>query len=85
MTFNQTNNNTGDVNNSVPDKIVDTNPFIKDLGYTEALMRNRIYETSLLFERLEGLKLIHGNGHHLAQKVAEFAVKLLREQWTGEK
>jgi hypothetical protein len=42
---------------------------------------NRVYQAALLFEQLESLGLIQGNGHHLAQKVAEFAKTLLDKRW----
>lgn len=47
----------------------------------EIQMENRIYEAALLFESLEGRGLINGNGHHLAQEVAAYAVKLLQSRW----
>jgi hypothetical protein len=46
-----------------------------------------VYESTRLIECLEfckandGGKRIRGNGHHLRQEIAEFAVKLLKEQW----
>lgn len=38
-----------------------------------------------LFEGLEHAGRVHGNGHHMAQKVAQFAADLLKERWIAEK
>ena len=40
---------------------------------------NRVYQAALLFEELEGKGHIEGNGHHMAQAIAEHA-KLVMEQ-----
>jgi hypothetical protein len=47
----------------------------------EAHMSNRVYEACILFETLENRGLISGNGHHLAQKMAQEAVDLLKSRW----
>lgn len=53
----------------------------------EAELKNRVYDATRLIEELEykkasdGRKRIRGNGHHLRQEIAAFAVKLLRKQW----
>ena len=47
----------------------------------QAEIGNRVYAACLLYEELEGVKLIHGNGHHMAQKVAAFAAELMAAQW----
>lgn len=50
-------------------------------------LSKRVYAATQLIEELEytksskRLKRITGNGHHLRQVIAEFAVKLLRERW----
>jgi len=53
----------------------------------ETVLSKNVYAATRLIEELEymksssGLKRITGNGHHLRQVIAEFAVKLLRERW----
>jgi hypothetical protein len=47
----------------------------------EVELGNRIYQAAIYFEELEGKGLIRGNGHHLAQAVAEYAQTLLKERW----
>ena len=53
----------------------------------ETELRKRVYGATRIIEELEykkssdGGKRIRGNGHHLRQDIAEFAVKLLRERW----
>lgn len=48
---------------------------------------NQVYEATGLIEQLEyckandGGKRIRSNGHHLRQEIAEFAKKLLKENW----
>lgn len=48
---------------------------------------NRVYAAAGLIEQLEfcksndGGKRIRGNGHHIRQEIAEFAKKLLKENW----
>ena len=49
----------------------------------EAVMGNMVYQSTALFERLEGAGLIRGNGHHMSQQVAKFATDLLKERWEG--
>lgn len=46
----------------------------------EAEVSDRVYAAALVFETLESLGKVHGNGHHMAQKVADFAAKLYRER-----
>jgi len=41
----------------------------------EAEITNRVYEAALFFETLEHAGKISTNGHHLAQKIANFAGK----------
>lgn len=48
---------------------------------------NQVYAATGLIERLElckandGSKRIRGNGHHIRQEIAAFAVKLIKYQW----
>lgn len=43
------------------------------------------YKVALVFERLEGLGLIVGNGHHIAQDVAKYIEELVEERWREKK
>jgi 20S proteasome alpha/beta subunit len=49
------------------------------------LIENAVYDTCHLFERLEGVNKVYGNGHHMMQKVAEFAGNLMKERWKDPK
>ncbi len=53
----------------------------KALEEVAAKLSTEVYKSTKLFEALETACLVHGNGHHMRQKIAEFAVKLLRERW----
>lgn len=45
-------------------------------------LEKAIYRASVgLFENLEHRRLIYGNGHHMAQKLAGSAVEMLKERW----
>ncbi len=44
-------------------------------------LSNRVYDATRIVEELEYAGRFRGNGHHLRQEIAAFAVKLLREQW----
>jgi hypothetical protein len=44
-------------------------------------LSNRVYDATRIVEELEYAGRVRGNGHHLRQEIAAFAVKLLREQW----
>ena len=52
-----------------------------------AKISKSVYKATRLIEYLEfckasdGGKRIRGNGHHIRQEIAEFAVKLLKERW----
>lgn len=52
-----------------------------DLAKAEVELSNRIYEAALLFERLENARKIRGNGHNIAQDIADKAVQELRGRW----
>ena len=52
-----------------------------DLESAQAEIESRVYEAAMLFERLENAGRIRGNGHHMAQRVAEVAASLLTERW----
>lgn len=47
-------------------------------------MSGRIYRAATLFERWEHMGLVGGNGHHAAQKLAQYAVDDLKAWWIGE-
>ena len=42
---------------------------------------NNVYSACLLFERLEDAGKIRGNGHHMAQEIAQKAEDLMKERW----
>ncbi len=42
---------------------------------------NSVYEACGLFESLEAVAKINGNGHHMMQKVSTFAEDLMKEKW----
>jgi hypothetical protein len=60
-----------------------TDEQIKTLDHAalEVELSNRVYEASLLIERLENAGRVFGNGHHAAQKIAEFASNDLKSRW----
>lgn len=58
---------------------------IKTLEEAKSQVSNNIYSLAVgLFEELECSKLIHGNGHHMAQKLAAEAVKMVEERWNKD-
>lgn len=65
----------------------DTNELSKDrlLVMTEDqavnFIENAVYEASALFERLEWVNKVRGNGHHIRQNIAAKAGELMRERW----
>lgn len=44
-------------------------------------IENAVYEAGALFERLEGVNKVRGNGHHMRQNIAAKAGELMRERW----
>ena len=49
-------------------------------------LSNELYAASRIIERLErvnGVKRISGNSHHIRQKIAEFGMDLLAGRWLG--
>ena len=46
-----------------------------------AEIANSVYEATSLYETLEYKRKVRGNGHHIRQKVAAFAVSLMEERW----
>ena len=57
--------------------------FLEKLTKEQAatLIENAVYDTCHLFERLEGVNKVYGNGHHMMQNVAKFAHDLMIERW----
>jgi hypothetical protein len=51
----------------------------------KSYVTHEVYRTALIFERLEDEGLIKGNGHHLAQRLAAEAERLLEESWQEKK
>ena len=48
----------------------------------KVIVSQHIYEAALIFEQLEHAGLIYGNGHHIAQDIASYAVKLFEKRLT---
>ena len=44
-------------------------------------IENIIYTATSLIERLEGAGKIYGNGHHIRQRIAGFAVQQIEKNW----
>ena len=61
------------------------NPADMTLSDAQNELGNRVYEAAMLLERLEDAGRINGNGHHVARKIAVYAVDLLTERWLGDK
>lgn len=54
----------------------------KEMAIAE--ISNRVYDACHLFERLEGIQKVVGNGHHMMQAIAGEAEKLLVERWVEQ-
>ena len=61
---------------TIPIKIK-INDKIKDI---KCQVGNVLYRASLIFENLEHLHIIIGNGHHIAQKISKDAQDLFEER-----
>ena len=59
----------------------DVRPMTLDDAVNE--MKNRVYEAAVFFEMLEHVGHLCGNGHHVAQHIAQRAGEEVRERWTG--
>lgn len=57
---------------------------VMTLDEAMATLGNAVYRAAIYFEHLEGLQLVIGNGHHMAQSVSGFATDLLKERWRGK-
>jgi hypothetical protein len=44
-------------------------------------INNAVYTAALVYERAEGLGLLYGNGHHMAQEIALEAANRLKERF----
>lgn len=62
--------------------------FVKSCGASNIAsveVSKRIYQLAdALFEALEHAQLISGNGHHIAQKLAEYAKQQVALHWRGK-
>lgn len=58
---------------------------IKTFDDAKVELSNAVYEAARLLETLEYAGKIRGNGHHMRQEVARFAVDLLKERWVEDK
>lgn len=52
-----------------------------DVDQLAADLGNEVYRVCSLYERLEGMRHVRGNGHHMAQTISAAATDLLRERW----
>jgi hypothetical protein len=52
-----------------------------DLDSEAAALSNAIYAAAAPLEDLERAGAVSGNGHHMRQEVAGFAVAMLRKRW----
>jgi len=61
-----------------------TNEQLNNMTLDEAknIIGQEIYDNSHLFERLEGVGKVRGNGHHIMQKMASLAQEMMVERWT---
>ena len=48
-------------------------------------LSNSVYEATALIEKLEHAGKVSGNGHHIRQKIAEYAAQVLRDRWIEKK
>lgn len=55
-----------------------------DLEHAESALSNIVYEATQLVEKLEMAGLVRGNGHHIRQNIARFAMEELRKHWKPE-
>lgn len=44
-------------------------------------IENFVYDATALFEMLEWVNKVYGNGHHMRQNIAAKAGELMRERW----
>jgi len=56
-----------------------------DLETAKNDISNAVYAATGLFESLETVDKINGNGHHVRQKIALFAADLMEKRWRGHK
>lgn len=47
----------------------------------ESELSSRVYKAALLLEQMEDAGFISGNGHHKAQRVADYAVLQMDQAW----
>lgn len=57
--------------------------YLRKISLKEAKddLSNAIYAAARHIEEFEYLGKIRGNGHHQRQKIAEFAAKMLEDNW----
>ena len=59
-------------------------PKTMDLATAKVEVSNAVYEATRLIEDLEHTGKVLGNGHHIRQRIAQFAVDELTRSWAGE-
>lgn len=57
--------------------------YLKQLTKEQAisLISNAVYDACHLFERLEAVGKVCGNGHHMMQNISTEAEKLMEKRW----
>ena len=74
---------TGDHESEVFDELNSQTYEEQKYEAVESEIIKTIYQAALIFEKLEASGLIVGNGHHVAQKMAEAAREELEKRWKG--
>jgi len=64
-------------------KIEKLKKIVKKMSDTQlrAFITNYFYDKGLMFEQLEDLGILYGNGHHMAQELAEKAMTIFEEHF----
>lgn len=58
----------------------------KDITKEDAkcMISNNVYKASFLYEQLEGVGRIKGNGHHIMQQLCKHAEYLIEKYWIDQ-
>jgi len=75
--------NREDMNMNINDEKWFNKDYLNGLTEEQAvgIIERVTYEACHLFERLEGVGKVRGNGHHMMQAISTEAGKLMRERW----
>ena len=63
-----------------------TEEFLKQITLEDAQceLSNKVYASCFMYEQLEHLGKVRGNGHHIMQELCEMSTKLLAERWIAD-